>query len=344
MKRAAFVTGVTGQDGSYISEFLLEKGYDVFGLVRYCSETKRERLKNVINNSNFYIVYGDLTDASRLSAIINSLERYDRIEIYNLGALSHVQTSFEQPELTTNIDALGPLRILDIIRQSNFRSKIRFYQAGTSEMFGKVREPVQKETTPFYPRSPYGVAKVYAYWMTKNYREAWDIFACTGILFNHESERRGPDFVTRKITLGIDNWLKTSQPIQLGNLNASRDWGHAEDYVEAMWLMLQQDTADDYVIGTDESHTVREFINEAVKYVCKSEAVWTGQGFDERLTVDGRVMITIDPTLYRPAEVDALISDCTKARTVLGWKPKVTFKQLVKRMMENDTDLENKNV
>jgi GDPmannose 4,6-dehydratase len=339
MKRVAFITGVSGQDGSYLSEFLLEKDYDVVGLVRYCSETKRDRLKNVINVPKFSLVYGDLTDSARLAVIINSFENYDRIEIYNLGALSHVQMSFEQPELTTNIDALGTLRILEIIRQSNFRSKIRFYQAGTSEMFGKICEDVQKETTPFYPRSPYGVAKVYAYWITKNYREAWDIFSCTGILFNHESERRGPDFVTRKITMGINNWIKTGEPIRLGNLNSSRDWGHAEDYVVAMWLMLQQDVADDYVIGSDESHTVREFINEAVKYISKTQCAWVGEGLDEKLIVDGRVMIVIDPNLYRPAEVDALISDCTKARTILCWKPKVSFKQLVKRMMNHDVIL-----
>jgi GDPmannose 4,6-dehydratase len=240
--KAALITGVTGQDGSYLAEFLLSKEYDVYGIARYCSEKKHERIEHLKPNPRFHLVEGDLTDTARINAIISSfMDKYDVTEVYNLGAQSHVKISFDQPEFTANVDALGTLRILEAIRQTKFTSKFKFYQAGTSEMFGKIQEATQSETTPFYPRSPYGVSKLFGYWMTKNYRESYGMFACTGILFNHESERRGAEFVTRKITLGLDEWRRTGKPIELGNLEAKRDWGHAADYVEAMWLMIQQD-------------------------------------------------------------------------------------------------------
>jgi len=333
--KAAFITGVTGQDGSYLSEFLLTKDYDVFGLARYCSEKKHERIDHLKTNPKFHLVEGDLTDTARINLIINSFEKYDLIEVYNLGAQSHVKVSFGQPEYTANVDALGTLRILEAIRQSNFSSKFKFYQAGTSEMFGKVQEPIQSETTPFYPRSPYGVSKLFGYWITKNYRESYNMFACTGILFNHESERRGAEFVTRKITLGLGEWLKTRKPIELGNLDAKRDWGHAKDYVEAMWLMLQQPGPDDFVIGTGETHSIREFIEIAFKELGGSVS-WEGQGESEVGVSDGDVVIKVNPEFYRPAEVDVLVADASKAREVLGWIPKISFEDLVKQMTRND--------
>ena len=335
--KAAFITGVTGQDGSYLSEFLLTKDYDVYGLARYCSEKKHERIDHLKSNPKFHLVEGDLTDTARINLIINSFDMYDRVEVYNLGAQSHVKVSFGQPEYTANVDALGTLRILEAIRQSNFSSKFKFYQAGTSEMFGKVQEPIQSETTPFYPRSPYGVSKLFGYWITKNYRESYNMFACTGILFNHESERRGAEFVTRKITLGLAEWLKTRKPIELGNLDAKRDWGHAKDYVEAMWLMLQRPGPDDFVIGTGETHSIREFIDIAVKEIGGSVS-WEGQGESEIGVSDGEIIIKVNPEFYRPAEVDILIADITKARDVLGWTPKISFEDLVKQMTRSDTN------
>jgi len=335
--KAAFITGVTGQDGSYLSEFLLTKDYDVFGLARYCSERKHERIEHLKSNPKFHLVEGDLTDTARINLIINSFGKYDLIEVYNLGAQSHVKVSFGQPEYTANVDALGTLRILEAIRQSNFSSKFKFYQAGTSEMFGKVQEPIQSETTPFYPRSPYGVSKLFGYWITKNYRESYNMFACTGILFNHESERRGAEFVTRKITLGLGEWLKTRKPIELGNLDAKRDWGHAKDYVEAMWLMLQQPGPGDFVIGTGETHSIREFIDIAVREIGGSVS-WQGQGESEVGVSDGEIIIKVNPEFYRPAEVDILIADITKARDVLGWTPKISFEDLVKQMTRNDSN------
>jgi len=334
--KAALITGVTGQDGSYLAEFLLDKNYAVYGLVRYCSERKHERIEHLKTNPEFHLVEGDLTDTARINSIINSFEQYDTIEIYNLGAQSHVKVSFSQPEYTANVDALGTMRILEAIRQTNFTSKFKFYQAGTSEMFGKVQEPVQNESTPFYPRSPYGVSKLFGYWITKNYRESYGMFACTGILFNHESERRGEEFVTRKITLGLAEWVKTRKPIELGNLDAKRDWGHAQDYVEAMWLMLQQPEPQDFVIGTGETHSIREFIDQAM--ACLGRFIdWKGAGVDEVGEDDyGNVIIKVNPEFYRPAEVDVLIADATKAREVLGWTPKISFGELVKRMMDND--------
>lgn len=335
--KAALITGVSGQDGSYLAEFLLKKDYVVYGLVRYCSEKKHERIEHLKENQEFHLIEGDLTDTARINSIINSFENYDSIEVYNLGAQSHVKVSFSQPEYTANVDALGTLRILEAIRQTNFSSKFKFYQAGTSEMFGKIQEPLQSETTPFYPRSPYGVSKLFGYWITKNYRESYGMFACTGILFNHESERRGSEFVTRKITLGLAEWLKTRKPIELGNLDAKRDWGHAQDYVEAMWLMLQQPTAQDFVIGTGETHSIREFIQLAL-FVLGLELTWEGQGIDEVGKVDEEVVVRVNPEFYRPAEVDILIADASKARDVLGWTPKISFGELVKRMVVSDVN------
>ena len=283
--KVALITGATGQDGSYLAEFLLSKDYEVFGLARYCSERKHERIDHLKSNTRFHLVEGDLTDTARINSIINSFENYEVVEVYNLGAQSHVKVSFGQPEYTANVDALGTLRMLEAIHQSNFKSKFKFYQAGTSEMFGKVQNPVQNESTPFYPRSPYGVSKLFGYWITKNYRESYNMFACTGILFNHESERRGAEFVTRKITLGLADWRRTRRPIELGNLDAKRDWGHAKDYVEAMWLMLQQPFADDFVIGTGETHSIREFIEIAFKEL---DGSIVGEGRGENFQRDWR--------------------------------------------------------
>jgi GDPmannose 4,6-dehydratase len=335
--RAAFITGVSGQDGSYLSELLLNKGYTVYGLTRYCSEVKHERITDTKKHASFTLVYGDLTDTARLTNIINSLTEYDRIEVYNLGAQSHVKVSFDQPEYTANVDAIGTLRLLEAIRQSDHKSKFRFYQAGTSEMFGKVQETPQTENTPFYPRSPYGVSKLFAYWMTKNYRESYKLFACTGILFNHESERRGEEFVTRKVTKGLVNWIRTSQPLELGNLDAKRDWGHAEDYVEAMWRMLQTDEPEDFVIATGETHSIRDFIEECCNYIGR-KIVWEGEGVDEvgRDFITHEVIVKVNPEFFRPAEVDILIGDYSHARDKLGWSPSTSFKQLVQRMLESD--------
>jgi len=335
--KAALITGATGQDGSYLAEFLLSKDYEVFGLARYCSERKHERIDHLKSNTRFHLVEGDLTDTARINSIINSFENYEVVEVYNLGAQSHVKVSFGQPEYTANVDALGTLRMLEAIHQSNFKSKFKFYQAGTSEMFGKVQNPVQNESTPFYPRSPYGVSKLFGYWITKNYRESYNMFACTGILFNHESERRGAEFVTRKITLGLADWRRTRRPIELGNLDAKRDWGHAKDYVEAMWLMLQQPFADDFVIGTGETHSIREFIEIAFKELDGS-IVWEGHGENEVgiSKETGEIVVKINPAFYRPAEVDMLIADASKAREVLGWTPKISFEDLVKQMTHND--------
>jgi GDPmannose 4,6-dehydratase len=333
--KAALITGVTGQDGSYLAEFLLSKDYEVFGLARYCSEKKHERIEHLKINKKFHLIEGDLTDTARINSIINSFENYDLTEVYNLGAQSHVKVSFSQPEYTANVGALGTLRILEAIHQTNFSSKFKFYQAGTSEMFGKIQEPTQSETTPFYPRSPYGVTKLFGYWITKNYRESYNIFACTGILFNHESERRGSEFVTRKITLGLAEWRSSRKPIELGNLDAKRDWGHAQDYVEAMWRMLQQPTAEDFVIGTGETHSIREFIQMAL-LVLGLEISWEGEGVDEVGKVGNDVIVRVNPEFYRPAEVDILIADASKARDVLGWTPKIPFGELVKRMVISD--------
>jgi GDPmannose 4,6-dehydratase len=338
--KAAFITGVTGQDGSYLAEFLLQKDYSVYGLARYCSERKHSRIEHLKMHPEFHLIEGDMTDTARMNSIINSFEQYDVIEVYNLGAQSHVKLSFDQPEYTANVDALGTLRILEAIRQTNFSSKFKFYQAGTSEMFGKVQNPIQNENTPFYPRSPYGVSKLFGYWVTKNYRESYNMFACTGILFNHESERRGAEFVTRKITLGLAEWLKNKTPIELGNMDAKRDWGHAQDYVVAMWLMLQRDHPEDFVVATGETHSIREFVELA----CAEAGLhtsWMGEGPDESCveTATGRVIVRVNPEFYRPAEVDVLIGDARKALDQMGWRPTISFQDLVKRMVRNDCKL-----
>ena len=334
--KAAFITGISGQDGSYLAEFLLTKEYEVYGLARYCSEKKHERIEHLKLHPRFHLVEGDLTDTARINSIINSFEQYDLIEVFNLGAISYVKASFDQPEHTANVDALGTLRILEAIRQTNFSSKFKFYQASTSEMFGKVQAPIQNETTPFYPRSPYGVSKLFSYWITKNYRESYGLFACSGILFNHESERRGSEFVTRKITLGLAEWLKNGTPIELGNLDAKRDWGHASDYVEMMWLMLQASTPQDFVIGTGETHSIREFIETACSEL-NVKITWRGEGvYEEAITSEGKTIIKVNPDFYRPAEVDVLIADAKKAKDELGWSPKIKFNELVKRMVNND--------
>lgn len=328
--KAALITGVTGQDGSYLAEFLLAKDYEVFGLVRFYSEKRATRIDHLVENPHFHVVQGDLTDTSRINTIINSFSEFNLVEVYNLGAISYVKASWDQPEYTANVDALGTLRILEAIRQCSFGHKFRFYQAGTSEMFGKVTEPIQNENTPFYPRSPYGVSKLFAYWMTKNYRESFGMYVCTGILFNHESERRGPEFVTRKITLGLAEYLRSGTPIELGNIDAQRDWGHAEDYVEMMWRMLQEPLADDYVIATGETHSVRDFIIEACK-ILNIDIEWRDGAFWDVRT--NKEIVKINPEFYRPAEVDVLIGDASKALEVLSWKPKTTFKDLVKKMV-----------
>lgn len=333
--KKALITGITGQDGSYLAEFLLDKGYEVHGIRRASSVFNTERIDHLIdgNNPNFYLHYGDLIDSSNINRL---LEQIKPDEIYNLGAQSHVHVSFQIPEYTAEIDGLGTLRLLDAIKNTGISPK--FYQASTSELFGKVQEVPQKESTPFYPRSPYGVAKLFSFWTVTNYREAYNIFACNGILFNHESPRRGKIFVTRKITLGIAGIKNGIQDkIYLGNLDAKRDWGYAKDYVEAMWLMLQQDTPDDYVIATGETHSIREFCEEAFR-IAGYEIIWTGRGLEEKgiNKSTGKILVEVDPKYFRPTEVELLIGDSTKAKEKLGWIPKVGFKELIKIMMEHD--------
>jgi len=332
--KVALITGITGQDGSYLAELLLEKGYQVHGIVRRASLINTHRIDHIYDRIKLH--YGDLTDATNIIAVI---KRIKPDEIYNLGAQSHVKVSFETPEYTGNTDALGALRVLEAVRLLGMEDKVRIYQASTSEMFGKVREIPQTETTPFYPRSPYGCAKVYGYWITKNYREAYDMYACTGILFNHESPRRGETFVTRKITRGLKAISEGKQNVlYLGNLDAKRDWGHARDYVEAMWLMLQQENADDYVVSTGEQYSVREFVEKCAPYF-GFELEWHGAGEDE-IGMDvntKKTIIAISPKYYRPAEVETLLGDSSKARQKLGWDPKVSFDSLVKDMCENES-------
>jgi len=336
--KIALITGITGQDGSYLAEFLLKKGYIVHGIVRRSSVFNTERIDHLRNdtsilNKTLFLHYGDLTDSSNLNRLIREIKPD---EIYNLGAQSHVQVSFEVPEYSADVDGLGTIRLLDAIRDTGINTKL--YQASTSELYGKVQEIPQSETTPFYPRSPYAVAKQYAYWIIKNYREAYNIFAVNGILFNHESERRGGTFVTRKVTIGISNILKGKQKtLQLGNLDSKRDWGYAPEYVESMWLMLQQEKPDDYVIATGETHSIREFCELAFKEA-GIEIAWKGKGIDE-VGIDSKtkkVLIEIDSRYFRPTEVDLLIGDASKAKKVLGWSAKVTFKELVKIMVEHD--------
>ena len=327
--KVALISGISGQDGSYLAELLLKKGYEVHGIIRRASQINTQRIDLIYDRIKLH--YGDLTDSTNLVRIIQQV-RPD--EIYNLGAQSHVKVSFEIPEYTGQVDALGTLRILEAVRLLGMENKTRIYQASTSEMFGKVQEIPQKETTPFYPRSPYGVAKLYGYWIVKNYRESYGLHASSGILFNHESPRRGETFVTRKITRGLSRISVGEQDIlYLGNLNAKRDWGHAMDFVEAMWLMLQQDEADDYVIATGEQYSVREFVEEAAPYF-GMKIEWMGEGLDE-VGYDWntkKVVIKVNPKYFRPAEVETLLGDASKAKEKLGWEPKISFKQLVEDM------------
>ena len=330
MPKDALITGITAQDGYYLAELLLKKGYEVHGIVRRASLINTHRIDHIYEKIKLH--YGDLTDSTNLVRVIKKVQPD---EIYNLGAQSHVKVSFEMPEYTGEVDALGTLRLLDAIRLLDH--ECRYYQASTSEMFGKVVEIPQTEKTPFHPRSPYGFAKVYAYWATKNYREAYEMYACSGILFNHESPRRGETFVTRKIVQGLDKISKGEQNLlSLGNLNAKRDWGHAKDYVEAMWLMLQQEEADDYVIALNEQHSVREFVEEAAPYF-GFDIQWFGEGEDE-IGMDKKTkktIVKVDSRYFRPSEVDTLLGDATKARKELGWTPKISFKELVEDMCKN---------
>lgn len=340
--KKALITGITGQDGSYLAELLLEKGYEVHGLVRRSSTFNTDRIDHIFKDAHekdtrLFLHFGDLSDASNISRL---LEKIQPDEIYHLGAQSHVRVSFDIPEYTGDVTGLGTLRILDAIRDAGIKTK--FYQASSSEMFGLVQAVPQTEETPFYPRSPYGVAKVYAYWITKNYRESYDLFACNGILFNHESPRRGETFVTRKITRGLARIkLGIEDTLYMGNLDAKRDWGYAKDYVEGMWLMLQQDKPDDYVLATNETHTVREFIEIAAKRL-GFDLKWSGEGIDEIGTdkKTGKVIIRIDPYYFRPAEVDLLIGDSSKAKKKMGWEPKVKFEELVEIMVDADLELQ----
>jgi GDPmannose 4,6-dehydratase len=349
MTRVALLTGITGQDGSYLSELLLEKGYDVWGMIRRSSSINTSRIDHLYHDKHLFLRYGDLSDTSCLLDIINEIKnKYfidlkssseHRFEIYNLGAMSHVKVSFEIPEYTADVDAVGTLRLLNTIRSTGLSSISRFYQASTSELYGKVVEVPQNENTPFYPRSPYGVAKLYAHWITKNFREAYGMYACSGILFNHESPRRGPTFVTRKITIALNNIVKGKQDkLVLGNLDAKRDWGHAKDYVEGMWRILQNESGpDDFVLSTNEFHTVREFVEKA--FAIKGFRIkWKGSGIDEigYDEITGRELVFVSEKYFRPAEVEELLGDSTKARTLLKWEPKCSFDELVREMVESD--------
>jgi GDPmannose 4,6-dehydratase len=340
--KVAFITGITGQDGSYLAELLLEKNYIVHGLIRRSSNINTQRIDKILNNKNLKLHYGDLTDGASLYKILNDVKNLypemTRLEVYNLAAQSHVKVSFEMPEYTADTDGFGTLKLLEAILNNNLKDITRFYQASTSELYGLVQEVPQSETTPFYPRSPYGVAKLYGFWIVKNYRESYGLYACNGILFNHEGPRRGHNFVTRKITLGLGKILRgETDRLVMGNIDSLRDWGYAKDYVEGMWLMLQADKADDFVLATGQMHTVKEFIEKAFGLkgfnIC-----WKGKGvneigYDEKT---GRELIFIDPKYFRPAEVEQLLGNPTKAKNLLGWKSKTSFDDLVKIMVEND--------
>lgn len=336
--KKALITGVTGQDGSYLSEFLLEKGYEVHGIIRRSSVEYRERIDHIEKNPHFYLHYGDLTDSLSLVKIINAV-RPD--EIYNLAAQSHVQVSFDVPEFTADVDATGVLRILEAVRVCGLEQTCKIYQASTSELYGKVEEVPQSEKTPFHPYSPYAVAKQYGFWITKEYREAYGMFCCSGILFNHESERRGETFVTRKITLSASRIAQGKQDkLYLGNLNSLRDWGYAKDYVECMWLILQNDKPDDFVIATGVQHTVREFCTLAFHYA-GIELEWRGEGIDEKGVnkADGKVLVEVSPDFYRPTDVVNLLGDPSKAKKELGWNPvKTSFEELVSIMVKYDME------
>jgi GDPmannose 4,6-dehydratase len=352
MKKVALITGVTGQDGSYLAELLLAKGYDVHGIKRRASQFNTERIDHIYQdphaeNPSMFLHYGDLSDTSNLMRIMQQVQPD---EVYNLGAMSHVAVSFESPEYTADVDGMGTLRLLEAIRILGLEKKTRFYQASTSELYGLVQEIPQRESTPFYPRSPYAVAKLYAYWITVNYREAYGIYACNGILFNHESPRRGETFVTRKITRALANISQgLEQCFYLGNMDALRDWGHARDYVEMQWLMLQQAQAEDFVIATGVQYSVRQFVEHAAREL-GMEIEWRGQGLDEKgviaaITSDmpsgakvGQVIVAIDPKYFRPTEVETLLGDPTNARVKLGWTPTTTFAELVQEMVAKDLE------
>ncbi len=343
MTKIALITGVTGQDGAYLAEFLLEKGYEVHGIKRRASSFNTDRIDHLYQDPHetgrkFILHYGDLSDSSNLIRIVQQVQPD---EIYNLGAQSHVAVSFESPEYTADTVGLGALRVLEAIRIAGLEKKTRFYQASTSELYGDVREIPQKETTPFYPRSPYAVAKLYAYWITVNYREAYGMYACNGILFNHESPIRGETFVTRKITRALSRVsLGLQDCLYLGNMNSLRDWGHAKDYVEMQWLMLQQDEPEDFCIATGVQYSVRDFVNAAYDHLGKSIR-WAGEGVDEKGydAETGQCIVAVDPRYFRPTEVETLLGDPSKAREKLGWVPKVTFEEMVHEMMENDLEL-----
>jgi GDPmannose 4,6-dehydratase len=337
--KKALITGITGQDGSYLTEFLLAKGYEVHGIIRRSSQFNTQRIDHLYSDGRedsgkMTLHYGDMTDSSNLNRLV---EKIQPEEIYNLAAQSHVKVSFEVPEYTAEVDGIGTIRILDAIRESGL--KCRFYQASTSELYGKVLETPQSETTPFYPRSPYAVAKMYAYWITVNYREAYNLFACNGILFNHESPRRGPTFVTRKITMAVANIEQGKQKcIYLGNLDAKRDWGYAGDFVEGMWMMLQQDKPEDYVLATGKTTTVRDFVNMSFAVVGK-KIRWEGEGVEEKgYTEDGSCVVQVDPQYFRPTEVDLLLGDPTKAKVNMGWEPKVTLEEMCEMMVRHDLE------
>ena len=338
MRKVALITGITGQDGSFLAEFLLEKGYDVHGTIRRSSVDFRERIAHLEGHPAFHLHYADLGDSTSLSQVV---KRVKPTEIYNLAAQSHVQVSFDSPEFTADVDATGVLRILEAVRQNDLTGTCRIYQASTSELYGKVEEVPQNEKTPFHPYSPYAVAKLYGYWIVKEYREAYHMFCCSGILFNHESERRGETFVTRKITLAAARIAQGEQDkLYLGNLDARRDWGYAKDYVECMWLILQHDVPEDFVIATGEMHTVREFATLAFKEA-GIELRWEGEGVDEKGidVATGKVLVEVDPKYFRPAEVEQLLGDPTKARTLLGWNPrKTSFGELVSIMVRHDME------
>ncbi len=346
MSKIALISGITGQDGSYLTELLLSKGYTVHGIIRRSSSFNTFRIDHLycnkdILNKSLFLHYGDLTDSSNLNRLV---ERTQPDEIYNLGAQSHVHVSFEVPEYTAEVDGIGTLRFLDAIRESKIKTK--FYQASTSELYGLVQEVPQTEKTPFYPRSPYAAAKLYSYWITKNYREAYNLFACNGILFNHESERRGKTFVTRKITVGVSKiMLGLQDKLMMGNLDSKRDWGYAPEYCEGMWRILQADEPDDFVLATNETHTVKEFIEESFK-VLNEDIYWEGAGVNEVgiLKSSGKVVVGIDPRYFRPTEVELLIGDYTKAKTMLGWEPKTTFHELVKIMVHSDYEKISKRI
>ena len=339
--KVAFVTGITGQDGAYLAEFLLKKGYTVHGLKRRTSLFNTDRIDHLyqdphVDNRKFILHHGDMTDSSSLIRIIQQIQPD---EIYNLAAQSHVAVSFEEPEYTANSDALGVLRLLEAIRILGLEKKTRFYQASTSELFGKVQEVPQRETTPFYPRSPYAVAKMYGYWIVVNYREAYGMYACNGILFNHESPVRGETFVTRKITRALARIkLGLQECLYLGNLDAKRDWGHAKDYVEMQWLMLQQEQPDDFVIATGVQYSVRDFVNAAAVEL-GMQISWSGQGVDEKgFDANGKLVVAVDPRYFRPTEVETLLGDPTKAKERLGWTPKISFNELVAEMVRGDIE------